>query len=55
MGPLPPAAEEGAYGHLEKPVEVPELRMLVTQALTVEARGVSRAPRTRAQTDPPAS
>jgi CheY-like chemotaxis protein len=34
VGPLPPAAEEGPYGYLEKPVEVPELRMLVTQALT---------------------
>ena len=55
VGPLLPAPEEGPYGYLEKPVEVPELRMLVTQALTVEARGVSRAPRTRAQTDPPAS
>jgi CheY-like chemotaxis protein len=36
LGPLLPAAGEGPYGYLEKPVEVPELRMLVAKALAVE-------------------
>ena len=33
VGPLLPAAGEGPYGYLEKPVEVPQLRMLVAKAL----------------------
>jgi hypothetical protein len=36
LGPVLPAAGEGPYGYLEKPVEVPELRMLVAKALAVE-------------------
>jgi CheY-like chemotaxis protein len=38
LGPLLPAAGEGPYGYLEKPVEVPELRMLVAKALAVEVK-----------------
>jgi CheY-like chemotaxis protein len=52
VGPLLPAAGAGPYGYLEKPVEVPQLRMLVAEALAVETGDVSRAPRARAHTSP---
>jgi CheY-like chemotaxis protein len=39
--PLLPAPEEGPYGYLEKPVEVPQLRMLVAKALAPEPGTVS--------------
>ena len=52
VGPLLPAAGAGPYGYLEKPVEVPQLRMLVAEALAVETGDVSRAPRVRAHTSP---
>jgi CheY-like chemotaxis protein len=45
VGPLLPAAGEGPYGYLEKPVEVPQLRMLVTKALAHETSTVSGASR----------
>jgi len=54
VGPLLPAAGEGPYGYLEKPIDVPQLRMLVAKALAVEAGDVSRAPRAWAQTGSPA-
>ncbi len=38
VGPLLPAAGEGPYGYLEKPIEVPQLRTLVTKALAPETR-----------------
>ena len=41
VGPLLPAPEEGPYGYLEKPVEVPQLRMLVATALAPEPDTVS--------------
>jgi len=39
--PLLPAAGEGPYGYLEKPVEVPQLRMLVATTLAPEPGTVS--------------
>jgi CheY-like chemotaxis protein len=39
--PLLPAPEEGPYGYLEKPVEVPQLRMLVAKALAPKPGTVS--------------
>jgi CheY-like chemotaxis protein len=42
VGPLLPAPEEGPYGYLEKPVEVPQLRMLVATALAPVSSRASR-------------
>jgi len=54
--PLLAAAGEGPYGYLEKPVEVPQLRMLVAKALAPETGTVSsRASRGLARPKPPAS
>jgi CheY-like chemotaxis protein len=57
VGQLLPAAGEGPYGYLEKPVEVPQLRMLVAKALAPETGTVSssRASRGLARPKPPAS
>src|SRR5260370_1394806 len=53
-GPLLPAPEEGPYGYLEKPVEVPQLRMLVATALAPEPGTVSsRASRGLRRPKPP--
>ena len=54
-GPLLPAAGEGPYGYLEKPIDVPQLRTLVAKALAPETGEVSRAARASAGTIPPAS
>lgn len=54
VGPLLPAPEEGPYGYLEKPVEVPQLRMLVAKALAPEPGTVSsRASRGLGRPKPP--
>jgi len=53
--PLLPAAGEGPYGYLEKPIDVPQLRTLVAKALAPETGEVSRAARASAGTIPPAS
>ena len=44
VGPLLPAAGERPYGYLEKPVEVPQLRMLVAKALAPETTREPHAP-----------
>ena len=54
VGPLLPAPEEGPYGYLEKPVEVPQLRILVATALAPEPDTVSsRASRGLGRPKPP--
>jgi CheY-like chemotaxis protein len=54
VGPLLPAPEEGPYGYLEKPVEVPQLRMLVATALAPKPDTVSfRASRGLGRPKPP--
>lgn len=60
VGPLLPAAGEGPYGYLEKPVDVPQLRMLVAKALAPETGTVlsaciqrARAPETTREPDAP--